>query len=515
MADDSSDSYSPLKSISRGASFFMVGKGLDSGLRFLLSIVLARGLTTGGNAVMFSVYTFGFVVIQFVEVLANLGTDQSILKFVPQYEDQPAKRRRMVGLAYLTSLIAGCAVGLGLYIGAPVITGIAAESFRPYLTDVLRVLAVIVPFFTLTSCIKSVFKSLELPEYQVFIMNVLTPVVRFALVGVALLLGYELVGVTAATVVATILVFVAAAWLVWSKTDLVPSFRASKGEVKEFYNFSLPLTLNQAGYVLSNRVDIIMIGIFVTSMSDAAGIYRAAAVLAGLLILPLSAFSQLFPPIASRLYSNGKMDDLESLYRRVTRWTFTMALFPAVGAVVFAHQLLLLYGNAFTQGEAILFLLVVAQLANASVGPSGYVLMMTDNQYLALANQWILGVCNVVLNYVFIQQFGLIGAAIATATVIISVNTLRVVEVWHFVGLFPYSRKYAKPIIAGVLSAVSMLGVKAAVGGPLSAHLPTTAAALAQGAVGGVVGLAVFAGVLYLLGIEREDREFVSENVPL
>ncbi len=509
MADQSSDSYSPLQSVSRGASFFMVGKGLDNGVRFLLNLVLVRGL----GELLFSVYAFSFVVLKFVGVLTNLGTDQSILKFVPQYEDNPAKRRRMLGLAYLTSLVAGVAVAVGLYFGAPLVTQYANDEYRPYLTGVLRVFAIVLPFNTLTNCVKSQFKSLELPEYQVFIMNILIPVTRIAAVGIALLLGAELIGVVASTVVATILVFVSAVWLVLQKTDLRPAFGASRADTVEFYDFSLPLTLNQAGYVLSNYVDILMVGFFVAA-GNAAGIYRTATVLAGLLILPLSAFSQLFPPIASRLYNNDQMADLESLYSRVTRWSFTLALFPAVGAIVYSNELLVLFSEGFTEGQSVLLLFVVAQLTNASVGPSGYVLMMTDHQYLTLANQWILGVFNVVLNYLFIQEFGLVGAALASASVITAVNLLRVAEVWYTEGLFPYTFRYVKPIAAGVASAVVMVGTKSVVSNYVTVAEFGAMGAVAQGAVGGVVGLAVFALVLYMLGIEQEDREFFADNLP-
>ncbi|WP_458189071.1 oligosaccharide flippase family protein [Haladaptatus sp. NG-WS-4] len=512
MADQSSDSYSPLQSLSRGASFFFVGKGLDNALRFFLNLLLARGL--GG--VLFSVYTFAFVVLQFVQVLTNLGTDQSILKFIPQYEDDPRKRSLMLGLAYLTSLVAGVVVAVVLYFAAPMVTQFADEAFRPYLTDVLRVLALVLPLNTLTNCIKSVFKSLELPEYQVFIVNVMVPVTRIAMVGIALLLGAELFGVVAATVVATALVFVVAVWLVLQKTDLRPSFRATRDDAVEFFDFSLPLTLNQAGYVLSNRVDILMVGFLGAYIAspDAVGIYKIATVLAGMLILPLSAFSQLFPPIASRLYSNGEMAALESLYRRVTRWSFTMALFPAIGAIVYANELLTLFGDGFTDGEIVLLLFVVAKLTNASVGPSGYVLMMTDHHYLTLVNQWVLGVFNVVFNYLFIKEFGLVGAAIASATVIASVNILRVAEVWYTEGLFPYSKKYVKPVFAGLFTAIVMLGSKFLLTEYVSLPVSGALDDLLLGAVGGLVGLAVFVAALFVLGIEQEDREFAADYLP-
>ncbi|MFB9808313.1 flippase [Haladaptatus pallidirubidus] len=512
MADQSSDSS--LQSVSRGASFFMAGKGLDNGLRFLLNWVLVRGL--GG--MLFSVYTLGLVILTFAQVFTNLGTNQAIMKFVPKYNDDPLKRRRMLGLSYLTSLVGGVTVGVGIYIAAPWITQFVDPEYQPYFTDVLRVFAFLLPLDTLISCFGSLFKSLEMPEYQVFIRNILTPLLRVVGVSVALLLGFAVIGTVAATVVATVIVFCLAVWLIVEKAGLKPKLGASRKELVEFYDFSLPLTATQTGQVLASKVDLLMVGFlagaYITTQ-DAVGIYKIATVLAGILLLPLSAFSQLFPPIASRLYNNGKMDDLESLYRRITRWTFTLGLFPAIGATIYAHELLVLFSDSFAQeGTSVLLLLVVAQFANASVGPSGYVLMMTDHHYLTLVNQWLLGVCNVVMNYLLIQQFGLIGAAIATATTIVSINALRIIQVWYTERLFPYSRRYFKPVFAGAISAAVMVGTKTVLEGYVTGLGSNAVVAFIHGAVGGVLGLAAFAGVLYLLGIEQEDRDFFADNLP-
>ncbi|WP_266080338.1 oligosaccharide flippase family protein [Haladaptatus caseinilyticus] len=512
MADQSSDSS--LKSVSRGASFFMAGKGLDNGLRFVLNWVLVRGL--GG--LLFSVYTLGLVVLTFAQVFTNLGTNQAIMKFIPKYDGNPLKRRRMLGLSYLTSLVAGVAVGVIIFVAAPWISQYADPEYQKQFVDVLRVFAFLLPLDTLISCFGSLFKSLEMPEYQVFIRNILTPLFRVIGVSIALLLGLALLETVVATVVAAVIVFCIAIWLVVTKADLKPKFGASRDELIEFYDFSLPLTASHTGQVLASKVDLLMVGFLAgayISTPDAVGIYKIAVVLAGILLLPLSAFSQLFPPIASRLYNNGEMKDLETLYRRITRWTFTLGLFPAIGAVIYAHELLVLFSESFAQqGVMVLLLLVVAQLANASVGPSGYVLMMTDHHYLALVNQWVLGVCNVIMNYLFIKEFGLIGAALASATVIVAINVLRIYEVWYTEGLFPYSRRYIKPVFAGAVSAVVMFGTKTILTGYVSGIGSDAIVALVQGAIGGVVGLAAFAGMLYLLGIEQEDRDFFAENLP-
>lgn len=492
---DAGGLYSSLQSVTRGASVFAVGTGLSKALSFVFQVLMTRGL--GVN--LYGIYTYGFTLAMFVVNFADLGTSKSILKFVPQYEDERPHQNRLLGLAYLTSFVGSVLLGGGLYVFAPTITGVTLKE--PLLTDVLRVFAIFIPFYTLTRTVSSVFQSIELQEYKMLLESVTTQAVRILVAGVALAVGASVVGVTAAIVAGSILTFGIALVVFFSRTSFHPSLGASRTEAGEFYNVSLPLTFLDAGRLLYRRVDVLMVG-FLLSASSGVGVYNIATVIASFLRLPLTGFNQLFPPIASRLYSNGELEELQSVYRVVTRWTFTISLLPAAGAIVYTRELLGIFGNAFTAGEAVLLLFVAGELANAVAGPSNYMLIMTDHQYVTLVNEWSLGVFNVVLNYFFITWFGLVGAALATVSVLSVINLVRVVEVWYFEGMVPYSTKFFKPILAGIGAGAVMYGAKAFLSGyPLLV-------------VGGSVGGIVFALGLFALGIEQEDKEFFAESIP-
>lgn len=482
---------SALASVSRGAGFFLVGKGIDNILRLGINVILTRGLGQG----LFGVYSYGYVILSIMRTITNLGTDTSILKFLPQYNEQKSKQNQMLGLALLTSFVGSLAVSGIMFFGAPFITHLTLKN--PLLTGVLRILALVVPFTTLGNILQTTFKALELPEYQVLIHNIVTPAMRLLFIAVPLFIGYKLLGVIAANVAAGIVVFFVSVSLFLSKTSFRPTLRGSRRDVVEFYNYSLPLTLTQAGAILANRIDLLMVGIFI-SEGNVVGNYKAALVIASVLVLPLSAFNQIFPPVASRLYSNGNHDDLQSLYQQITRWIFTVALFCALGAIIYSKEILSIFGKGYAAGSTILILFTVGQLANAAVGPSGYLLMMTDHQYLSLMNRWGLGILNVICNYVFIKMFGVPGAALATASVLALINLARVVEIWYTERLFPYSRRFVKPIVAGIGTGLVMYGLRFLFSGyPLLV-------------VGGGIGGCVFTLLLLTAGIEQEDYEFFS-----
>ncbi len=491
--NNDAESEDSLWTISKGASLFFVGKLTANGLGFLFNLILTQTL----GAALYGIYTYANTITGFLIVFARLGTGKSLLRYIPSYDDDPLGRNSVTGLAYLTALLASVLIGVGIFYAAPIVSEYTLND--PLLVDVLRILALVLPFNTMINLTNAVFRALEKLEYQILVSNVIEPLVRIIGVSAAFALGYSLIGAVSAVAVGAILTFCTAVSFLVARTDIRPTGDRSRVNVSQFYNFSLPLTLKDLGQKLYTRVDILMVGFFLTG--SAVGIYRISILVATLLTLPLAGVNQLFPPIASGLYSDDKMAELEATYRIVTRWVFTLVLPAALTLIIYGSELLRIFGSEFSGGAAVLSLFAVAQLTNCAVGPSGYLLMMTDHQYLNMANQWILGLLNVVLNYAFILEYGFIGAAAATAGTLAFINVVRVVEVGYTEGIIPYSRKYWKPLVAGGGSILVMAGWK---------FLLTGYTVLI---VGTATGLFAFAGALVLFGLEDEDRRFFAENL--
>jgi len=483
-------SYSSLDSITNGAGLFFVGKGCYQIIEFLTNLILTRTLGTS----LYGIYAYLRVIFSLFRVATRLGGDKAMLRFLPEYEEDSHKQRVMLTLAYTTSIIASFGVALGIYFLAPVISEYTLND--SLFIDVLRIAALILPFNTLSNITFSAFKGIERMDYNVAVSSVIQPTLRLVFVGGAVLLGYSLVGAVAGFVVSGILGFIVGFIFLRKNTDFSSFESPSLDDTRQYYSFSFPLIFNQLGHFLYNRVDILMVGFLLTGA--AVGVYNIAVMVAGILALPLTAFTQLFPPIASRLYHGEDWDELESVYSTVTRWIFSLSLFPGIVAIVYANEVLQVFGDGFTRGTPVLTLFVIAQLTNCAVGPSGFFLMMTDHHYLTMLNQLSSGLVNVVLNYVFIMQFGFIGAAVATATVLAGINVIRVLEVWYIHEISPYNIQYYKPILAGAVSALVLYLCSLL----LSNYLLI--------AVGGIAGGLVFISLLYILGIENEERALLN-----
>ena len=185
----------------------------------------------------------------------------------------------------------------------------------------------------------------------------------------------------------------------------------------------------------------------------------------------------------------------------MTRWSLTLSLVLTIGGVVYATEILRLFGPEFVAGVGVLVVIMVSEMLNAAVGPSGLVLIMTDHQKFATANQWAFGLLNVGLNVVLVLEFGLVGAAVATASTTVVQNAVRLYFVRRFEGYMPYDVTFLKPLVAGAVSAGLMTGTSLLLDGLFLLF------------VGGAAGTLAYFGVLYLLGPEDIDEEFLGELV--
>ena len=481
-----------LTSLTEGASLFLVGKIFMDVLGFLLHFVLTRSL----GASLYGIFAYGKTIVSISLVFTNLGSDKSLLKYLPEYADNSMRRRLVFTLALTTSLAGGVVAGAVLFLSAPLISDLTLVDQR-FLT-VLRLFAVLLVFDTLAKVLHSTFRAQERLEYEIMSNKMARPLLRLTAAIVAIGFGFSLIGVVVALVVASVAGFGLALYILFARFDLRPQVPdgSNGGTIRAYYDFSVPLTLKDAGDILLRRVDILMVGFFFTS--TAVGIYNVSVLLAGILALPLYGFNQLFPPIASRLYLNGEVARLNSLYNVVTRWVFTVTLIMSLGTIVYRNQILDLFGAAFTDGSLVLVLFVLAQLSNAFGGSNGYILMMTNHQYLLVVNQWTFGVLNVILNYLFILQFGFVGAAAASAGILAVLNAIKTAEVWYLEGMFPYTLNFAKPVGAGLVAGGVMYGLTWVL-----EDLVLLAAGLA-------IGVLIYCALLFAFGIEPEEKEIIK-----
>jgi len=483
---------SSLTSILQGAGFFAIGKIATVVLGFLLTYILTNGL----GAALYGVYAFSWTIIQVVSSVSNLGADQAVLRFVP---DEEKSSQKQLAISYVISIVGGFVLGLALFLSAPLISNISIDE--PHFILVLRLFSILLIFNGIIIVTANAFRAIDRPDFNSLLKQVLKPASLTFAVGISYYFALEFIGYIIAVVIAVGSTAVIGVILFYKYANLRPELNSSGINLRSYLRYSIPLAFKDAGSVFYRRADILIVGGLLTS--SAVGYYRVAIMLTTVLTIPLGAVNQIFPSRASALHSGDKKEELEQVFKTTTRWVITGTLPGAIGLIVFRYEILQIFGDEFSTASMVLILFTIAQLTSAFVGPSGYLLMMTDHQFTVATNQWITGGLNIVLNVFLILEFGFIGAAAATASVLALINIARLIQVYYFEQMHPISRKLVKPTIAAILSLVAMMSIHIFLSG------------IAALTIGVVIGLLVYVFCLVLFGLEPEDKILMNKIAPV
>jgi O-antigen/teichoic acid export membrane protein len=104
---------------------------------------------------------------------------------------------------------------------------------------------------------------------------------------------------------------------------------------------------------------------------------------------------------------------------------------------VFAERLLGIFGAGFAAGDVALRTLLIGQVVGAGLGSVMYVMTMTGQERLAAV---VLGSAlagNIVLNWALIPSFGINGAALAKASMLIAWKLGMAALIWQRIKIVP------------------------------------------------------------------------------
>lgn len=183
-------------------------------------------------------------------------------------------------------------------------------------------------------------------------------------------------------------------------------------QIRAWLRGSLPFLFISGMFIISNRVDILMLGSL--AGTEAVGIYSTAARIAGLVTLLLSTANTILAPRFVRLYNEGQMDVLQQLVTRSSQFIILGSAGMSIVLIVIGIPLLGIFGPEFVLGYTTLVILLAGQLVSAAAGSVGTLLTMTDHSEFTAIALFISTVLNVILNVILISSYGIEGAAIAT-----------------------------------------------------------------------------------------------------
>ncbi len=428
-----------LQSVARGGSVNLVGAAVTTVANLLLSVVVARAVSTADAGIFFAITSL----LLLLATLGRLGTNGGAVYFLPRLRvlGSAAEIDRAVRLSVRPTLLASGVLGLGLLVFAPQL----ADRFVGGASDdavlVLRLCGLALPFAAVGDVLQSVTRGFGRMRTTVLIERIGRPLAQVALIGLAAPTGEVSLLVLAWTLPylpATLLSLLPARRLIAAERAHKADAGPSGFDRSQYWRFTAPRALTLLAQVALQRLDVLLV---VSILGPApAALYAAATRFLVVGQLGNQAISAALQPRLSAALAREDRQEAGLLYRTTTAWLVltTWPLYLLVGA--FPAALVGIFGSRYAGATDVVVVLCAAMLVATACGQVDNVLMMAGRSTWNLGNALLALVVQVGVDLVLIPRTGILGAATGWAVAILVANLVPLTQLRISTGLHPVGR---------------------------------------------------------------------------
>jgi O-antigen/teichoic acid export membrane protein len=456
---------------------------------FALSVLLARNLGTTGVGTWFVAY----LVADLLAGLGLMGTDWIVLRHGSYYHGtgDEARLRETIRFALRVSVGALAVLGLVLFAVAPLLS---RELFETQdVEGLLRLAAPAGALMGLRLALLAGTQAFKNMRAFALVKNVLQPTARLVFIAVALIIAPTPLSAFVGLVVAE--AFLAFSALLALHRRLPLTGQTAPIEHKRLMKFALPVWGMRM--IENGRRQLLPLLLGSLASLSASGVFVASRRISAAANAINTAMNQVYSPMGSNLYLQGRRDDLTALFKVFGKWSFSLGFPLFCLGVAFPKEILSLFGEGFPAASTALIVLSVSGLLNFGTGPVATTLLLGGRSSLTFLDHVIALPALVILGAWLIPAHGVLGAAVASMVVSAINNGLRLGQVWWVFRFHPYRVDYLKPIAAGAGAVVVAKATVAALGlgiTPLAAAVATALIAVS------------YVGLFVILGLSAEER---------
>ena len=495
-----SNKLSSQKTILSEAFLSFSGMTLGSVFRYIFSIVMARFL----GAQMLGIYSLGNAVTRIAEIFALMGLDNGVLRFVSRDTENKENVKNSIYSSLKFGFLSSIIISIILFCSAEFIVNNLLNEDN-FLVIVIKIFALSLPFSVLTLISSFATQAFKILKYKIFVNQIVNPLTLL----IAFLASYHFLGtklsILIPTVVSAVVGLVFITKFLSYFTDINFKNLIKEDVNKEILRFSIPLMFVSAIGIIMHWVDIVMLGIL--SNATDVGMYHPIDRTAGLVRMILFAFAGIFAPIFSEHYFKKNMLGMKESYQSSSKYILTFSLPVFIFLFVFANPMLLLFGSEF-QNAVALKILLTGIFIQTIFGLGSSTLSMSGNTKFNLFNVSIALILNISLNYILIPQYGIVGAALATAIALFILSILRFVENIVLMKLNLFSIKLLKPIISGSITFLVINYLRTIFSNLFS--LESIFNLIVYLVAHFMLVCLIYFSIYFLMGFDKEDKELIS-----
>ena len=354
------------------------------------------------------------------QILSAGGLPPAISKYVAEYnaKDEKALTRQVIYTATKFMVLMAILLSIILLFSSDFI---ANEIFhKPLVVWPLRAVSLITPFSVIVGAMRGAFQGVYKNEYTVYnrMAEQLATIV-FAVVFVycglyamGAVLGGAF-GFIVSAITAVLLYKKYISPMFYSEDSLDLSLKEELELLWMLICFAVPVAITALSEMAIYDVGTLVIG--VCMLSTDVGFYNAADPISRIPLVISLSMSTVLLPATAEAYALKNQKLLQEYVVDCLRYCILTVIPMCVIISMFSMPIIqLLFGEVYTPGSGVLCILVIGMSFYSIYMISSSILQGTGNPKLPMYILLLGTVLNIVLNAIFVQMMGIVGAAIAT-----------------------------------------------------------------------------------------------------
>lgn len=399
-------------------------------------IFLARAL----KPELFGLYSLSLSTVAIISILSDLGIKSAATRYIADamksgdYKLAGGYTRFLLNLKILLTIV----MALILLLSSENL----ASAFNKPISTFLRLLSIYLVFTSISSLLIGMANAMN--DFRADFLNYsISGISKLFLTVFLVFIGYSLFGAVLAVVLSGAITFFVLFYYILKKYRFLLSNRV-KVESKRIMRFITYAALLSIPAVIFVNVDVMMIGYFLKA--EDVAYYRAGFSIVTAIISLISVPAVLLP-----VFVKLEGEDLNRAFLRAFRYSSVLCIPSAFGLMLISENLLIFaYGEEYLPGLFAMQVLCIL-LISPVFAIYGSIFSSKERPELYFYPLLFSMVLNVVLNYLMIPLFGIVGAGIATI-----ISHMASWVIFIYIGmkkfrLLPKAEYMVKPLFCAIL----------------------------------------------------------------
>ena len=216
--------------------------------------------------------------------------------------------------------------------------------------------------------------------------------------------------------------------------------KLEKGLVKSMKNYMSFMILGSSGAIIVSKIDTIMLA-SLKGLSD-SGVYSIAFFMAVLVEMPKRALIKISSPIIAQHFRDNQIDKIKSVYKKSSTNLMLVGgiSFLLIWLNIDNIFLLVPKSEIYSQGKYVVLFIAAAKFIDMTMGVNSEIISNSNFYKWSIFIMPFFALVVIVSNLLFIPNYGINGAAIASMISILMYNVIRAILVKIKLDILPFSK---------------------------------------------------------------------------